>query len=149
MAERSGRLERLAHAAIALSVMLPIAADAVESGPELARLSSYAAPDRQPILLEGAKREGAVNLFTSIPVPDITPVMDAFMKKYGVRVTVWRSGSEEILQRIVTEAKGGRYEVDAIDTNGPEMEALYREQLLQTIDSPVFNNLRPGAVRPH
>src|SRR5262249_46242946 len=62
---------------------------------------------------------------------------------------VWRAGRKEVLQRIITEAGGSRHEFDMTDTNGPQLEAMVREQLLQKVGSPAFANLRPGALQPH
>jgi iron(III) transport system substrate-binding protein len=73
----------------------------------------------------------------------------AFEKKYGVKVNAWRSSSENVLQRAVTEAQAKRFEVDAFETNGPELEALHRERLLQEVRSPHFAGLVPQAHRPH
>jgi iron(III) transport system substrate-binding protein len=51
-------------------------------------------------------------------------------------VQLWRALSAEVVQRTVTEAKGRRYAVDVIETNGPEMEMIAREQLLAGAWSP-------------
>src|SRR5262249_13575336 len=149
MSETMRLMRRLALPAGAFSVLLPAAAAAVDSGPDMARLAAYAGADRQQILVDGAKKEGVINLYTSIPIPDVSPVTEAFTKKYGIRVNVWRAGSEQVLQRIITEASGGRHEFDMTDTNGPQLEAMVREQLLQKGESPAFANLREGALQPH
>ena len=73
----------------------------------------------------------------------------AFEKKYGVKASVWRAGSEKVLQRALTEARGGRFAVDIIETNGPELESLHREQLAQQVRSPHLADLIPAAIRPH
>jgi len=72
-----------------------------------------------------------------------------FEQKYGVKVTIWRSSSEKVLQRAVTEARSGRYAVDIIETNGPELEMAQREGLLQKVDSPHLRDIIPVALRPH
>jgi iron(III) transport system substrate-binding protein len=64
-------------------------------------------------------------------------------------VNLWRAGSEKVLQRAVTEARGGRHAVDVIETNGPELEMLHREQVLQVVKSPYLADLIPAARRPH
>jgi iron(III) transport system substrate-binding protein len=45
--------------------------------------------------------------------------------------------------------RAGRNEADIFETNGPDMEALYREQLFQEVRSPHLADLVPGAVAPH
>jgi iron(III) transport system substrate-binding protein len=74
---------------------------------------------------------------------------DAFEKKYGVKVKVWRSSSEKVLQRGLAEAKATRFEADVFETNGPEMEALVREKILTPVASPVLDDLIPEAKFGH
>jgi iron(III) transport system substrate-binding protein len=73
----------------------------------------------------------------------------AFEKKYGIKTTVWRASSENIIQRATTEARGGRFDVDVFETDGVAMEAMYREKLLQELRSPLLADLMPQALRPH
>jgi iron(III) transport system substrate-binding protein len=54
-----------------------------------------------------------------------------------------------VLPRALTAARAGRAEADVIETNGPELEALYREQVLQGLKSPHLADLMAQAVRPH
>jgi iron(III) transport system substrate-binding protein len=100
-------------------------------------------------LIDGAKKEGAVTLYSSLVVTDSNAIIEAFTKKYGVPVRLWRGSSEDILRRAVTEARGSRYDVDVAETAGSEMEGLEREKLLAEISSPVFAQLVPQAVVPH
>src|SRR5215510_10721002 len=72
--------------------------------------------------LERAKREGTVTLYTSLAPTESMPLAEAFEKKYGIKVQLWRGLSDEVVQRVVTESKARRYAVDVIETNGPEME---------------------------
>jgi iron(III) transport system substrate-binding protein len=113
------------------------------------KIALYQGADRQQRLIEGAKKEGELTFYTSAPVDDMAVLTEAFEKKYGVKVRVWRAGSENVLQRAVTEARAGRFDVDVIDTNGPEMEGLHREKLLQEVKSPYIADLIPQAILPH
>jgi iron(III) transport system substrate-binding protein len=120
-----------------------------QSGASLADLAAYQGADRTDKLVAGAKKEGTLTFYTSAPVDDVKILTDAFEKKYGVKVRLWRGSSENILQRTVVESRARRYEADMIDTNGPEMEALHREKLLQAVKSPLHPELMPDAIRPH
>jgi iron(III) transport system substrate-binding protein len=115
----------------------------------IADIANYSGPDRTQRLIDGAKREGVVSLYSSAVIDDTNAITGAFEKKYGVKVQLWRGSSEDILRRAVTEHRGGRYDVDVAETAGPDMEGLQREQLLQDISSPVFAALIPQAVVPH
>lgn len=134
-----------ALAAALIGAALPGAA----SAQTIADVAVYQGPDRMQKLIEGAKKEGALNIYTSTPVDDVGVIFDAFEKKYGVPVKTWRGSSENLLQRAVVEARANRREADIYETNGPEMEALHREKLMIEIKSPVLADLMPQAVLPH
>lgn len=114
----------------------------------LTEIATYNGLDRTAKIVAGAKKEGAVDVYTSETVEDIGVLSAAFQNKYGVKLKVWRGSSEDILQRGVVEAHGGRYDVDAFETGATAMESLDREQLLQRVSSPAFAELTPQAIRP-
>ena len=109
----------------------------------------YQGADRDKRILEGAGKEGQVVVYTSLNLKDSVPITEAFERKYGVKVPLWRASSEKVLQRAVTEARAGRFTPDILETNGPEMEVLYREQLLEEFFSPHFKELPPAAFPRH
>jgi iron(III) transport system substrate-binding protein len=109
----------------------------------------YDKPDREQYLAERAKKEGEVAVYTSLVSEDLTALSAAFEKKYGVKVKGWRAGSEKVLQRAITEARANRNDADIVETNGPELEALYREKMLQPLRSPHLKDLMTQAIRPH
>ena len=109
----------------------------------------YKGADRDARMLDGARKEGVVNIYTSLNTKDSGPITEAFEKKFGVKTLLWRSSSEKVLQRAVTEARAGRFACDVLETNGPEMEALYREKLLTEFYSPHFKDLPPAAFPKH
>jgi iron(III) transport system substrate-binding protein len=132
-------------AMLALACAAPAAAqDGASAG-----VAMYQGADRLERLVAGAKKEGTLTVYNSAPVDDMAVITAAFEKKYGVRVQIWRASSENIVQRAVAEARGGRYEADVFETNAPEMESLYREKLLQEVKSPYIADLIPAAVMPH
>jgi iron(III) transport system substrate-binding protein len=96
-----------------------------------------------------AKKEGTLTLYTTIAEKDLPTLIKPFESKYGVKVTVWRAGTSNVLQRAVQETAAKRYDVDVIHIGAPEMEALAREQVLLPITSPVQNDLQPGSVPAH
>lgn len=134
-----------------LSAVLSLhTAQAQPTPSEVKATVTYEGPDRDQRLLEGARKEGTVVLYTSLNLKDSVPITEAFEKKYpGVKVTLWRAGSEKVLNRAVTEARAGRYSPDVIETNGPEMEALYREKILTPFFSPHFKDIPEVAFPEH
>jgi iron(III) transport system substrate-binding protein len=109
----------------------------------------YQGADREQFLAQGAKKEGEVMLYTSLVPEDLTQLAAAFEGKYGVKLKTWRANSEKVLQRAVTEARAGRHEADIVETNGPQLEALYREKGLQPLSSPHVKDLMRQAVQGH
>lgn len=109
----------------------------------------YEGADRDARLIAGAKKEGELVMYTSGQADDFNVLTKAFQQKYGVKVTMWRAGSENVLQRAVTEARGGRFTVDVVETNGPELEMLQREGLEQAVKSPHLADIIPAAKQPH
>src|SRR5262252_10771835 len=109
----------------------------------------YRGADRDKRILEGARKEREVVMYTSLNLKDSVPITEAFQKKTGVGVQLWRASSEKVVQRAVAEARAGRFACDILETNGPEMEALYREKLLEEFYSPGFADLPEAAFPRH
>jgi iron(III) transport system substrate-binding protein len=109
----------------------------------------YRGADRDARLVEKAKQEGRLVLYTSLAPTESMPLAEVFEKKYGVRVELWRALSERVVQRAVTEAQGRRHAVDVIETNAPEMEMLAREKILGEFHSPHQADLPPAAIPAH
>jgi iron(III) transport system substrate-binding protein len=112
-------------------------------------LYTYKGADRQQRLVQGAKKEGSVVLYTSLATTESVPLSQAFEKKYGVKVELWRATSDKVVQRALTEARGRRHAVDVVETNGPELEMLAREKLLSRFESPYLADLPPAAIPAH
>ena len=64
-------MQKLAIVLAVLTTWMPISAVAVDSSAEITHFSTYSAIDRQQILADGAKKEGAL----TIPIPDLNAVL--------------------------------------------------------------------------
>jgi iron(III) transport system substrate-binding protein len=109
----------------------------------------YAGADRTEKIAAAAKKEGALTLYTTIAEKDLPSLIQPFEEKFGIKVTIWRAGTDKVLQRTLAEAQAKRYEVDVIHFGSPEMEALSREKILQAVSSPLHKDLQPGSVPRH
>ena len=125
--------DSLVALAILLSVPSALPQSALAQTNPAAEIATYQGADRGQRLLEGAKKEKELTFYSSIPTEDITALVAAFDKKYGVKVKVWRADSEGFLQRITSEAKARRFEVDVMAGSTSALEPLYRENLLQEV----------------
>jgi iron(III) transport system substrate-binding protein len=132
------KIARLLAAVAALA--LPVAAQ---------NLATYEGADRMERIVAAAKKEGALTLYTTIAEKDLPAVIKPFEEKYGVKVTVWRAGTDKVLQRTIAETRARKYDVDVVHFGAPEMEALAREKVLAPVNSPVHQDLLAGSVPSH
>jgi len=109
----------------------------------------YRGADREQRLLDNARKEGSLVLYTSLAPSESGPLGQAFEKKTGVKVEIFRTISEKIVQRAVTEARARRFAFDVVETNGPEMEIMAREQVFSEFHSPYLADLPARAIPAH
>ena len=134
-------------AALFVAALLPaVSSGQAQRNEEILR---YRGADRDARLVERAKQEGSVVVYTSLAPTESKPLAAAFEKKYGIKVELWRALSDKVVQRVVAEAQGRRHVVDVVETNGPEMEMIAREMLLAEFHSPYIEDLPPAAIPAH
>ena len=105
--------------------------------------------DRAQRLLAGAKREGALVLYSTMTLEDANPLLAGFEKRYGIKVTMWRAVNQKLVQRALTEARAGQHAVDVFEGSGPGLEILHREGLLEKFYSPAFADIPPETFPRH
>ena len=129
--------------------LIPLSVEAIEASREVTSAAELNGTDRGERLLAKARVEGTLNLYATMGQEQITALVSEFEKKYGIKVNIWRANSESVLRRAVTEAKGGRFEVDVIESNGFELESLHIEQLAQPINTPFAAQMIAEAQPAH
>jgi iron(III) transport system substrate-binding protein len=106
--------------------------------------SVQAQTSHSPKLLEGAKKEGEVVWFTSMPLDQSQPVANAFQKKYPfIKVTLFRSGGGALINRILTEARAGKYSFDVVGGKGEMIQGFKEKDLLASYRSPETSMIDP------
>jgi iron(III) transport system substrate-binding protein len=134
----------------AFSLLLALPAFGVEPTPGVVGVAAYSGPDRTARLIAGAKKEGELMLYSSLTQDDQLKLVADFKRRYGVSVKFWRGSQAHILQRVLSETRGGRFEFDVLETNAPQIEALAREKLLQKMNSPyIEQELLPEVMPSH
>src|SRR5436190_18796028 len=118
-----GILRLLAGLALLPCLALPPA----QAQGDASAIYRYQGADREQRLVAKAREEGTLLLYTSMAPSESNQLAQAFEKKYGIKVQVWRNLSEAVLQRTISEARARRHSVDVIETNGPEVEVLAQE----------------------
>jgi len=139
----------MAHKLAALLVSLMVSAALAQGAGKNDDVFRYKGADRDARLVERAKQEGSVVLYTSLAPTESKPLAEAFEKKHGIKVELWRALSDKVVQRVITEARARRHSVDVVETNGPEMEMIAREKLLAEIHSPYLADLPQHAIPAH
>jgi iron(III) transport system substrate-binding protein len=81
---------------------------------------NYRGPDREQKLIDGAKQEGQVVLYSGLIVNQmLRPLTAGFMKKYPfVKMTYWRADSEELLPKLSAEARANSTVGDLFEGSG-------------------------------
>ncbi len=107
-------------------------AAALGAGALLPSLRAVAASD--PKLVDAAKKEGSVSLYTSASTGPSNAIAEAFKKTYGVNVSVYRAGSADVATRVQAEESAGRTQADALIIEEPALSLLV--PYLAAYDSP-------------
>jgi ABC-type Fe3+ transport system substrate-binding protein len=120
----------------ALAVLLQAGAASAQS---LNDILLYKGPDRQQKLIEGARKEGQVVLYSSMIVHQgVRPMADKFSKKYPfVKITYWRADSEDITQKLSAEVRANNVVADVFEGTGLG-EMAVEAGLTQKYYSPVI-----------
>jgi iron(III) transport system substrate-binding protein len=86
---------------------------------QLQSLPAWSQSENAAKLLEGAKREGQLNWYTSMGAGDLTKYVELFNAKYPfVRVNVRRVSGERLITIITTEHRAGKVLFDLVGSSG-------------------------------
>ncbi|HXG52379.1 MAG TPA: extracellular solute-binding protein [candidate division Zixibacteria bacterium] len=111
------------------------ASPAVGQGRPVADLANYRGADREAFLKAGARKEGRLTWYTTLTAHrDIASVFEA--KYPGIKVETYRTGSTDLLRRILSEAQSGRNLADVIETTPPTLMVMRDNKLLLPYFSP-------------
>jgi iron(III) transport system substrate-binding protein len=101
----------------------------------LADLANYRGVDREEMLKAGAKKEGKLVWYTTLTAHrDIANVFEA--KYPGIKVETYRTGSTDLLRRILSEAESKRNLADLVETTPPTLMVMRDNKLLLPYYSP-------------
>ena len=96
-------------------------------------------------LIEGAKKEGSLVLYTSMTVDQAQKLNDAFRAKYPfLQVHMFRAVGERLLTKIMTETQAGRFDFDVVQSAETQAYFLKKRNLLGRYLSPETKQLQKG-----
>jgi iron(III) transport system substrate-binding protein len=77
-----------------------------------------------PAVLEGAKKEGRLTWYTSMAIDTSKPLLDAFLAQHPfIKAELARLGEEQLLNRILAEARAGKVLFDVVSSSGIQLLA--------------------------
>ena len=95
-----------------------------------AEMGALVGKERRDALVVKAEQEGELIIYTSMTSDVAASVVDAFEDTFGVKVSLYRAGSETVLQRVLQEQQANFAGNDVIETNATELFALAKEDRL-------------------
>jgi iron(III) transport system substrate-binding protein len=121
---------------LAILLVVPSTGMAAGKPNTVAEIALYQGPDREKVLIEGAKKEGKIIFYTTNTWFN-NVVTKEFEKKYPfIEVLGWRTRSKTLIKRVMEEYAGGRFIVDVTEGSYPALPILHREGILQECYSP-------------
>ncbi len=94
-------------------------------------------PDRLTALIEGAKKEGKLTIWTTDSGKEANTYIKTFNKRYPfIEVEFWTSSNEAIVEKMLAEAKAGMYTPDFATTGIAYFGQLKQAGLVKKYDWP-------------
>ena len=88
-------------------------------------------------VVQAAKKEGEIVWYTTMSLDQSQQFVDRFLRKYPfLKPSVFRSGGGTLLNRILSEAKGGKYLFDVAHGTGEIVLPLMESNLIAPYNSP-------------
>ena len=113
----------------------------------VSEIANYAGADRQQMLEDGARREGAILLYAT--GTQIQPLLDRFMQKYPfIKVAMPRAPSIDVTRKVIEEYSAGLYQVDAYELSSYGLVVPRAQGLLQPFASPELADYDPNTIEP-
>src|ERR1700751_4554520 len=97
-----------------------LSADFAAAQPAGDNLAMSRRPDREQRLIEGAKKEGQVTVYSSMIADQaLRPILSGFEAKYPfVKPQYVRDDPPQQLQKVMAESRAGRMGVDVLESTG-------------------------------
>ena len=113
-------------------------------------IASLTGPDREKLLIEGAKKEGKVVLYSALIAQIVLrPLADAFQKKYPfIKMEYWRAESEKIVPKVMAERSANSLLADVLEGSGIAV-ALIEAKAAQPFHSPGIEAALPQYRDPN
>ena len=113
----------------------------------LAQLNRRPAEERERILVENAKKESGLTLYTATNARDTQDIIVGFTKRYpGIKVDFLSLGGPGVLNKMTTEYRAGVYNADVVVLTGNNALELIDRKMVVRYKSPMIPFVRKGFV---
>ena len=102
----------------------------------LAELAVYNGPDREQLLIAGARKEGKVVWYTAMAGGSYKDLARAFEAKYGVPVESYRGASRDLIAKVLAESQAKKYLMDVAESSLPLLMLMRAMKRLTPFSSP-------------
>ena len=100
---------------------------------------------KREAIIEGAKKEGKLQIYALLVVSDHMQIIQRFKEKYPfIDVQLYRATSERLYNRIETEARANTHLADVIGVSGFQMYQLVKRGIMGRYESPERNGYDAG-----
>src|SRR5437773_6294536 len=100
-------------------------------------------------LVQGAKKESSVVVYTSMTVDQAQKLNDTFKAKYPfIQPSMFRAVGERLLTKIMAEAQAGKYDFDVVQSAETQAYFLKKRNLLAKYPSPEVKNIQKPFFDP-
>jgi len=102
----------------------------------LTELAVYNGPDREQLLVAGAKKEGKVVWYTALAGGSYKDLARAFETKYGVPVEAYRGASRDLIAKVLAETQAKKYLMDVAESSPPLLMLMRAMKTLTPFNVP-------------
>lgn len=146
---RTFSCRRVVELAVSLA-LLTCAEFSVAAPVGIEQLVNYKGNDREQVLVEGARKEGVLSVYSATNARDSQPMVDGFKKKYPFIKTELLAGTgESVSTRLLLEAKGRKYTADTFNGVIKDVEKIRREGLLIPFYTPAQDTYNKKYIDPN
>jgi iron(III) transport system substrate-binding protein len=111
----------------------------------LASVNTLPAKQRAEVLVAEARKEGSIDWYGSILVPEATLIINKFKQRYPfLEVRYARGSGTQVINRFLTESKTGSYKADVIGARSNFHPTLMKAGLVAKNAAPFRQELREG-----
>jgi iron(III) transport system substrate-binding protein len=111
----------------------------------LARVNALPVSQRMEVLAAEARKEGSIDWYGSLLVPEATLIIDKFKQRYPfLDVKYFRGSGTQVINRFLTESKANSYKADVIGARSTFHPTLMKAGLVAKNTAPFRQELREG-----